>query len=323
MKSFFAFLVLFVLSISIVFGQDSDMAMDDEMSHMTLQFAAVVGDEMLMCGQDYTIENSGVDSFEVADFRFFVTGIHLITSDGEEVPFMLMQEDQWQQGNVVLLDFENGEGRCEIGNSAINATVSGMVAEGDYVGIKFNMGVPFELNHQDTTMADAPLNIAAMWWNWQIGYKFARIDLLTSNTDLAAYNIHLGSTGCTSPASVIAPDEPCSRPNIVEVAFDEFDFENEVIVADLAGFLSGIDLSENTPQPPGCQSGFDDPECTAVFASFGLDLETGLCADDSCATQNFFTVRDISEVPIPEDVEMDLGMEMDMGGSEDHDGHGN
>lgn len=50
---------------------------------------------------------------------------------------------------------------------------------GRYTGLAFDMGVPFALNHADVTAAPSPLNIQALWWNWQGGYKFMRVDMRT------------------------------------------------------------------------------------------------------------------------------------------------
>lgn len=53
-------------------------------------------------------------------------------------------------------------GSCDVGNEAINATVEGMVPAAEYTGVVFKMGVPFELNHNDTTLAPSPLNLTGL-----------------------------------------------------------------------------------------------------------------------------------------------------------------
>ena len=277
---------------------------------VTLQFAAMVGDAIARCGESYS--NIGADAAEIqfSDFRLYVSNIHLTTANRELVPLHLEQDGVWQVEDVALLDFEDGSGPCgEIGNPALNGEIRGMAPADEYVGVSFDLGVPFSLNHQDVTAAPSPLNIAAMFWNWQGGYKFLRIDMMTDAEDDNAWNIHLGSTGCDSLSGVIAPEDECSRPNRVTITFDEFYAERNVIVADLGALLAGVPLYENAPMPPGCQSGIDDPDCTAVFAGLGLSLEDGVCTDDECLAQSFFRVGkrdDIELVGRSED-----GMRMD------------
>ena len=62
--------------------------------------------------------------------------------------------------------------------------MSGSAPRASYSGVRFTMGVPFELNHGDPTVAPSPLNITAMFWNWQGGYKFLKADM--NSTGLAA-----------------------------------------------------------------------------------------------------------------------------------------
>jgi uncharacterized repeat protein (TIGR04052 family) len=256
---------------------------------ITLRFAATVGEYTAACGETYT----GVDDAEISfnDFRFYVSNIQLLTGDGDTVPLELDQDGLWQYENVALLDFEDATSGCsEAGTEAMNTEIVGTAPAGEYVGLQFDMGVPFELNHQDVTMAQSPLNIAAMWWNWQGGYKFIRIDVMIDGE--LPWNIHLGSTGCASVAAVMAPDEPCTRPNITTIVFEDFDFESDVIVADLGGLLEGLPLYDSTPMPPGCMSGLDDPDCEALYPNFGLSLEDGGCPDGDCSGQTFFRVDD-------------------------------
>lgn len=257
----------------------------------TIQFTARIGEEAVACGVTYAGLGVGQTDVQVADFRFYVADVRLIDADGGETPLAFDQDGLWQYENVALLDFEDGgEGCGEGGNVALNDTVYGTAPPGEYTGVAFTLGVPFALNHQDVTAAPAPLNLGAMFWSWQGGYKFARIDLLTEATELPGYFIHLGSTGCESASSVVAPEKACARPNRVEVRLEGFDPARDVIVADLASLVAGVDLGDNTPEPPGCMSGPTDPDCAAVFAGFGLSLETGVCADDDCAGQAFFRV---------------------------------
>jgi len=299
------------------------VAAQPETTEVTLNFTAMVGDEPAQCGETYP--GIGTDEAEISfnDFRLYVSNVKLVTADGDAVAVAIDQDTPWQHQGVILLDFEDGTASCsEVGNAALNGQVTGIVPLGDYAGVQFDMGVPFELNHADVIAASSPLNIAAMWWNWQGGYKFMRADLMTDGAETPAYNIHLGSTGCASPAGVVSPTEACAQPNITTITLTDFDFETDVIVADLGELLADVSLHDNTPMPPGCMAGRDDPDCPAVYAGFGLSLEAGVCAAGGpvCESQTFFRVASVDAVTLIERTDL-MPMEMNMGG-EGHGGHG-
>ena len=260
---------------------------------VTINFAMKVGEQDATCGGAY--EGVGVAGSPVSfnDLRFYVSNLRLIDAAGGETPVTLDQDGLWQVDNVALLDFEDASGGCaDTGTPETNQAVLGSVPAGAYTAIAFKLGVPFALNHQDVTVAASPLNLPPMWWNWQGGYKFVRIDMKTDAqaTD-GAWFIHLGSTGCKSPDQATAPEETCARPNLASIRLDGFDPASNVVVADVATLLAGVNLSESTPQPPGCMSGPDDPDCAGLMPGFGLDPATGLCAEAGCPTQQFFRVE--------------------------------
>src|SRR5690606_33699956 len=123
-----------------------------------------------------------------------VSAIELLDGQGNGTPLTLEQDGLWQYEDVALLDFEDGTGLClDAGTAELNDTVIGSVPAGDYVGVRFLLGVPFELNHQDVGMAPSPLNVPSMFWTWQGGYKFARVDLRNDNPDGDSWFWHQGS----------------------------------------------------------------------------------------------------------------------------------
>jgi uncharacterized repeat protein (TIGR04052 family) len=236
---------------------------------VTLTFAAKVGEEEFACGADYDGIGTTDAMITTSDFRFYVYDVRLVTDADEEVPVVIADDGMWALDGTVLLDFEDGTSGCDSGNSALNSTVSGTVAEGTYTGVRFRMGVPFAQNHNiDAATAPPPLNVTSMWWNWQGGYKFLRID--GSSSGIAGWRQHLGSAGCDgSPAGGVTM---CTHPNIVAVELDGFDAVTHTIVADLALLLADTDIDTNTEMtPPGCMASLDDPDCAGVFAHLGLD----------------------------------------------------
>ncbi|WP_416675948.1 MbnP family copper-binding protein [Egbenema bharatensis] len=260
---------------------------------VTIQFQANVGDQPFSCDQSYTI---GTPASRVTplDFRFYVSEVALIDAEGNTVPLTLEQDRRWQYENVALLDFEDKSGGCANGTVEMNDRIIGTVPAGDYTGLQFTVGVPFELNHADATLAASPLNLTSLWWNWQSGYKFARIDLSLQNQtgmlpeavkhegsydsphgeeqSSQAFFIHLGSTGCESAEGNQSPSS-CSNPNRATVTLPEFDPNQNVVVADLAVLVANTDLSSNQPDTaPGCMSAPNDSDCVGIMNALGLPV---------------------------------------------------
>ena len=275
---------------------------------VALRFHAVVGDEPFACGTEYDGIGTTQATLIPSDFRFYVSDVRLVTAEGEEVPVDLDEDiDPWQLENVALLDFEDGTGPCgSIGNSLLNDAVRGTAPHGEYTAVRFVMGVPFELNHGNQATAPDPLSLGSLFWSWQGGYKFIRIDSL--NLSGQEFRIHLGSTGCEGnpPQS---PVTSCAQPNRVSVELDDFDPHSDVIVADLATLLADSDIEFNTADtPPGCMANQTDPDCDPIFANFGLNREDGT-SDPSA--QRFFRVE---HGPIGDHVEVAIASTTDGGG---------
>ena len=255
---------------------------------VTIRFVAMVGNRPAACGMTYRDIGTEKSPISLNDFRFYVSNLRMVTASGEEVPVELTQDGTWQYDTVALLDFEDGTGLCSSsGTPEMNDKVTGTIPEGEYVGVRFELGVPFELNHLDTAAAPAPLNLPAMWWNWRTGYKFVRIDMQTPTSQIPQWFIHLGSTGCVSESGSTPPSEPCANPNVATIELMDFNPLENFIVADLQALLAEVNLNENTPQPPGCMSSPNDPDCESLFPAFGLDLASGALT----GTQVFFRVE--------------------------------
>ena len=171
-----------LLAIAIILGTSSQVRAQSDTKEVAINFEGWVGDEEFVCGESY--ENIGVSESTItpSDFRFYVSDIALIDEDGNAVPLELEQDGKWQYQNTALLDFEDGTNSCDNGTTDVNTTVVGSVPEGDYQGLQFTMGVPEDLNHEDAAIAPSPLNLTSMWWNWQGGYKFLRVELETEQS---------------------------------------------------------------------------------------------------------------------------------------------
>lgn len=277
---------------------------------VSIQFRAMVGDRPFACGLSYAGLGTTDSTLTPADFRLYVSEVGLVDAEGTVTPLQLDQDGKWQYQNVALLDFEDGSGACANGTPETRTQVTGSIPAGDYTGITFTLGVPFSLNHNDVTLAPSPLNLTSMWWNWQGGYKFVRIDLehqrigtgdaerqsgvnsghhagaQRQHGDTGSHHgnhgehgghsmtqgflIHLGSTGCQIEGDRQQPTI-CNHPNRSTVVFSDFDPADNEVVADLAALVAESDLTTNAAHTPlGCMSALGDRDCTAILNNFGL-----------------------------------------------------
>lgn len=237
---------------------------------VTIRFAARVGSQPFSCSQAYPMLGMSNSTWTPKDFRFYVHDVRLVTSNGE-VAVAIDDVGAFQGQGVALLDFEDHSGACAEGNAETNTQIVGRIPAGmagHIHGLKFKLGVPFALNHREPSSAPAPLNLSAMWWTWNAGYKFLKIDGSTAGLPMG-FNIHVGSTGCTGNET--GPMQPCMAPNVAEVSLDGFAPSTHTVVADLAALVSMSNLEVNTPMTaPGCMSAPTDPDCAPLFNALGL-----------------------------------------------------
>jgi len=258
--------------------------------HLTADLT--VGDEPAACGTDYTLGRDGTTA-QLADGRLFLSGLELRDQDGTWVALELAQDTPWQLEDIVLLDAEDGTAGCsDSGNADLNDHIMGVLPGGTYDALRFDVGVPFEHNHLDSATAPAPLNTQGMFWTWQGGYKFVRVDAVVPGDVPSRWNVHVGSTACDSDASTQPPAEPCGKPNRARVTLEGFDPESSTLGIDLGAFFAQADVQVNTAEtPPGCMSMPMEPDdCEPVFEQLGLSFADGGCEGD-CAEQAVFSVR--------------------------------
>jgi uncharacterized repeat protein (TIGR04052 family) len=231
--------------------------------HVTLRFAVTAGEVPVAC--DARVPGVGSRGSVVVpdDLRFYVSEVRLVRADGGETPLALDDDRAWQSQGVALLSW------CADGRADLHDTVAGTVPAGDYRGVRFSLGVPDRLNHADATLAEAPLNVTGMFWSWQDGYKFLRLDMRTfaaANAQPTTWLVHLGSTACSGERAATR----CARANRPAIALSRFDWRTNVIVADLQRLLAWTDVTTHQPRAPvGCMMGSDD-DCSGVTAALGL-----------------------------------------------------
>jgi len=215
------------------------------------------------------------DAASVHGLQFYVHDVRLLAADGTAHALTLEQRAPWQSERVALLNL--AAGRRDV--------VEGRAPQGRYTGVRFVVGVPFDLNHANPLAAAAPLDRAEMFWSWQSGYKFLRLDLAAGEHEAA---FHLGSTGCSSASALRPPQQPCAQPNLMHIELRGFDPTKQPIHVRVAEIVSALEQTERR----ACTGDYQQPACAAAYATTGLDASTGRCGGTEAGTcvQRLFVV---------------------------------
>lgn len=235
----------------------------------SIAFDVRAGAEAARCDRALTGLGTSSSTLALSDLRFYVYDFRLGRNDGAEEIARLVPDQKWQSADVALLDFEDKTGECVNGTAEMNMKVVVEAQKADYSGLRFTLGVPFSVNHLDLAAQSSPLNFSAMFWGWEGGFKFLKLD--GASTGQAAFRVHLGSTGCTSGADGVVSS--CSAENRAHVAIENFDPDSSTVVFDLAELFSSSNIDDNAHgTPPGCMSAPEDLDCAPIFDALGLSF---------------------------------------------------
>ncbi|MEL6547194.1 MAG: MbnP family copper-binding protein, partial [Myxococcota bacterium] len=248
-----------------------------------VEFQLTFNGSSLGCGSRVDDAADGTLPVILIDARIYVSDLRV---DGTATPFAV---NAFQQEDVALVDFENATDGCESGTADTHESIEFLSAATSPVTLEFQIGVPPSMNHNDPTTAEAPLNVSAMAWPWQRGYKYWKTDFSVGEAPSTAFNVHLGAAGCTSASPTEAPTTPCTFPNLATVRIENFDLTQDAIDIDLAKLLAGLNVSQDAGGAPGCMVAAEDgSECGPIFEALGLDFDTGECTD-GCSAQTVFS----------------------------------
>jgi uncharacterized repeat protein (TIGR04052 family) len=255
-------------------GTDAPAEEDAGPADVVIRFDGRVGAQDFACGSTYSLGTPARDA-EPVDFRFYVHDVRLLTEDGTEVPVTLAT-NPFQAMGVALIDFEDGTGACAYGDAETNAEIHGTAPSGDYTGVAFRVGVPFELNHVELTSLPSPLNRTSLFWSWRGGHLFLSAMTRTAVMpdpdagvgDFNEHATHVGSTMCMGNPEMGMPVTACARPNRPEIRLTGFDPTTTTIVADFAEIKADDDVAGES-----CHS--FTPSCAFSFDALGLNWSTG------------------------------------------------
>ena len=280
-------------------GGNSNNDPEPSTTSVSIPVAARANGTDINCDAQLSGLSSDATNGVVKAFAIYVHDLVLINADGSEMPVTLDDND-WQSGGVALLDYQDRLDSCASDNSKpTNKAVAGTVvgALDQVTGLRFSIGVPSNLNHQDTTAAASPLNRSDLFWNWQGGYKHLRMDVApdggvykeSDGSTASTWNIHLGSTGCVGNPQTGETVE-CSANNRPTITLDISDIANQQVVIDYSKLVENNSLLADEGGAPGCMSGPTDPECQGIFDALGMGIGDN---SDPTPGQTVFSVESL------------------------------
>jgi uncharacterized repeat protein (TIGR04052 family) len=241
-------------------------------SPVKIRFAVSAAGAPVTCTSPIAGVGTTRSTVNITDLRFYVSRLRLVRTDGSEAPVSLTQDGLWQMDDVALLDFENASGTCVNGTEQTRDLIEGSVPAGTYTGVRFEVGLPFEKNHRDPTLQPSPLNLSRLFWSWNGGYKFMRLDMRTTGQP-RGWMVHLGSTACSPSDTPTTVPVSCTNRNIVAVDLASFSADRDIVEMDFMALLAATNVDTNTEKTPlGCMSGSTDPECVGMFGQLGLPI---------------------------------------------------
>jgi len=242
--------IFLIVSFSIVFTTLT--ACQSSTESVLLKFDSYFDGKSFNCSK--TIESSG-SHWRLFQAQFYVSNVAFKD-----------QQNTWHKTSFAVSTGQS-EQVALIGGICGNAfqwstAVKSPISAKNISAIRFDLGVPESLNHKNPITQPSPLNQSDMFWTWRLGYKFARIEFASEDSE---WIFHLGSTGCHSPSPVRPPKDACLNPNRVTVVFDNFRAD-QTISLNLDMLLNDIDMKANN----NCQSSSDTPLCQSLFQRMGI-----------------------------------------------------
>lgn len=247
------------------------------LSDVDIRFELHAGGANFDCGSKPVKVGTPSTEVTLGDARLYVSNVRLTTEAGDAQTVVLKPDNAYQQSKVALLDFEDATGGCSPGTPGTHTVLHGAVKPGTYQGLAFVVGVPESVNHGDPALAWPPLDVEAMHWDWTEGYRFLRLEVVTS--DDVAIGLHVGSADCDLDKH---GDVQCSQENRAAVEFASFDPSSEAVVLDLDALAAGWDLTQDAPD---CIAGAEPQACGPMFKSLGLDASGAASAKQQTAFQ--------------------------------------
>tara|TARA_B110000091_G_scaffold199979_1_gene230309 strand:+ start:2954 stop:3829 length:876 start_codon:yes stop_codon:yes gene_type:complete len=236
----------------------------------TLTFIPKYQNTPLKCSSSFNHQGK---TWQYSQLQFFISEIEVKNSDGQWQTWPLLENKHQTSGVALLGEYcQTSKLKHKLKQENWQLLFEQAIDVKTFSQLRFTLGVPFVLNHQNPLLQPSPLNVPNMFWVWQTGHKFFRLDMKEVNEVKQKDNwqFHLGSTGCKAPSALRTPKVPCRNGNQTKIILDikESSKENslESIDVNLEQLFSGLMITRKN----SCQSEFNNKSCLALFKNIGL-----------------------------------------------------
>ncbi|MDF2454093.1 MAG: hypothetical protein K0R51_86 [Cytophagaceae bacterium] len=169
-SSFVKYVTVLLLALSLGTCYAQKKTAVKEQGDVMLNFIPLVEGEAFFMDSIYSAP--GGEQYKITNWKFFVSNIAFSTSFGVEQPVAVESKLP-----VLLIDFGKAN------TTGVQSIVK--VQTGAYTDVRFDIGLPRQINHSDPTMALPPLDLAQqdMYWEWNSGYIFLLVEgqLISTN----------------------------------------------------------------------------------------------------------------------------------------------
>jgi hypothetical protein len=179
-----------------IFGTLSLLGLSSAQNNMIkhdLKINLRMGNAPLELGKTY--KTAGGADYSVDLLKFYVSNVQLVKADGSSqavqgLSLASFGDTAPNKGKLL----ENGQ--IFNAKTTQNETVFTLTApSGDYKGIRFEIGVPKDLNHREASTIPMPLGLeSGMFWAWNPGYIFFRLEGKTTvENKTQPWLLHMGT----------------------------------------------------------------------------------------------------------------------------------
>jgi len=205
---------------------------------------------------------ASTSSWQLNQVWFYLSELSINTSQGWQA--LPLKGTQWQQHNIALL----GQHCSQHGSRNWQIQLASPMPKHHTGELRFSLGLPWQKNHQNPLTAKGIFANSNMFWSWQQGYKFFRLDLRNEQQGIS-WAFHLGATGCRSPSAVRAPQQACTQPNKPLITLTNVDGD-QTIALDLNRLLAKVTLAQDSR----CLSLPTQSSCARLLTNLGLNSQS-------------------------------------------------
>ena len=149
-----------------------------------------------------TVTTPGGQTLAFDFLRMYVSNVALVRADGSEVPVL----------GLTLTEFKAGGPMQNV------SVFKGDAPVGEYRGLRFDVGVPRDLNHLDASAQSAPLGLdSGMFWAWNPGYIFFRFEGKAKlGNQSAPIALHMGEDARRLTVNLADVEKPSVKLNVTD-----------------------------------------------------------------------------------------------------------